>query len=69
MQDHLYKDFVKMEKDHSTVVDELKVAARNAEEAYNLEQMKVKKLQALAQSLERGASQDDAKKRLIELTK
>lgn len=47
MQDHLYKDFVKMENDHANVVDELKVGARNANEAFSAEQMKVKKLEAL----------------------
>ena len=68
MQDHLYKDFVKSEKDHSKVVDELKVATRQAEEASSLEQMKVKKLEALVQSLEK-ASPEDLKSQRIELTK
>ena len=32
MQDHLYKDFVKMEKEHSKVVEDLKTSARTAED-------------------------------------
>ena len=48
MQDHLYKDFVKMENDHAQVVDELKVGARNANEAFKAEQERAKKFEALA---------------------
>ena len=69
MQDHLYKDFVKMENDQAKIVDELKAATRSAEESANLEQVKVKKLEALVLSLEKGGSSEDAKTRLVELTK
>ena len=69
MQDHLYKDFVKMENDQAAIVDELKAATRTAEECANLEQIKVKKLEALVLSLEKGGSSEDAKTRLVELTK
>ena len=53
-----YKDFVKMETDHAKVVDELKAAARTAEEAQSYEATKVKKLEALVHNLESGASPD-----------
>jgi Ca2+-binding EF-hand superfamily protein len=69
MQDHLYKDHVAMESTHTKVVDDLKVAARNANEAFAAEQTKVKKLEALVQNLEKGVSTDDQKGRLVELTK
>lgn len=69
MQDHLYKDFVEMESNHAKVIDELKVGARNANEAFNVESMKVKSLEALVQNLEKNATSDDQKSRLIELTK
>ena len=69
MQDHLYKDYVDMEAGHAKVVEDLKVGARNANEAFGMEQMKVKKLEALVQNLEKGASTDEQKGRLVELTK
>jgi len=60
MQDHLYKDYVQMEQGHAKVVDELKIEARNAQEAFNMEQMKVKKLETLVANLEaRGTSNED----------
>ena len=69
MQDHLYKDFVKMEDDHAKVVEDRKLAAKNANEALSMEQMKVKRLEALGQGLEKAASSDDLKARLVEHTK
>jgi hypothetical protein len=45
MQDHLYKEFVEMESNHAKVIEELKVGARNANEAFNVESMKVKSLE------------------------
>ena len=69
MQDHLYKDFVKLEHDHAKVVEDRTLAAKNANEALNMEQMKVKRLEALGQGLEKAASSDDLKARLVEHTK
>jgi len=69
MQDHLYKDHVEAGAAHATVVEDLKVGARNANEALSAEQMKVKRLEALVQTLEKGASGDEQKGRLVELTK
>ena len=37
MQDHLYNDFTRMEKDHGLYVDRLKTEARDAIEALKAE--------------------------------
>lgn len=66
MQDHLYKDFVKMENDHAKQVDSLKVAASSAEAELALEKTKTDKLQKLCDTLDKGAP---TSARLIELTK
>jgi hypothetical protein len=60
MQDHLYKDYVDMEKSHAKVVDDLKVEARNSKEELTLTLEKVKKLETLVANLEaRGTSNED----------
>ena len=58
-----------MESDHAKVVDELKVGARNANEAFKAEQERAKKFEALAQGLEKAAAPEDLKARLVEHTK
>ena len=37
VQDHLYKDHVKMEREHEKAVEELKTSAKLAEESFALE--------------------------------
>ena len=54
MQDHLYKDFVSMEKEHAKKTESLKEAAMMAEESLNQEKMKTKRLETLVESLEKG---------------
>lgn len=69
MQDHLYKDYTRMEKEHGRIVDELKTTARKAEEAHIHEQIKVEKLEKLVETLEKSNLGNQEKARLIELTK
>jgi hypothetical protein len=68
VQDQLYKDFVKQERDYSTKKTELENTLRNTRDMLHEEQHKVKSLESAIQTLQRGDKQS-IENRLIELTK
>lgn len=67
VQDQLYKDYVKMDKEMHKAKEEGALKLRNVQDALHEEQRKGEKLTALVQQLQSGAGGDQA--RLIELTK
>lgn len=68
MQDHIYKDFIRMEKDHSKNVLSLENASRELQELLSNEQKKVHDLENLVKN-QRSEFGSEEKSRLIELTK
>lgn len=67
MQDHLYKDFVRMEDEHAKQTQTLVTAARSAEQELKLAEERAAKAGALQAQLGKGGAVEA--KRLVELTK
>lgn len=68
MQDHLYKDFVRMEDQHAAQTESLVKAAREAEQELKLANERTQKTEKSRDALLAKNSSVDAK-RLVELTK
>lgn len=66
MQDHLYKDFVKMEKENEELKKSATAKAQDAEEQLQAQRKKVQSLEDLVQQLERGSNTESTKE-LVEL--
>jgi hypothetical protein len=67
VQDQLYKDYVRGEKETHRLKEDNALAMRNVQAKYHEEQLKVANLEKLVQSL--GASAQGVNSRLIELSK
>ena len=69
MQDMLYRDFHHRETERQKIEDELKLATRQAREAFLAEERKVKKYEAALDAVNKPSNSEDSKARLVELTK
>lgn len=69
VQDQLYKDFVKAEREAFKAKDDANVKIRNVTDSLHEEQRKVQHLQELVNSFAQGVSQQSREARIIELTK
>jgi hypothetical protein len=69
MQDMLYKDFHLREEERKKIEEELKLATRQAREAFLAEERKVKKYEQALDAATKGASSDSDKTRMVEMTK
>jgi hypothetical protein len=69
MQDMLYKDFHLREEERQKIEEELKIATRQAREAFLAEERKVKKYEAALDAVNKPSNSEDSKARLVELTK
>lgn len=69
IQDQLYKDYVRSEKETHKLKEENSLAMRNIQSKYHEEQLKVTNLENVLQSLGAGQSSESINSRLIELSK
>lgn len=69
LQDHLYRDYAKLEKKNEELNKRAAQKAMDAEEELQIERSQVKKLNALVNQLQAQSSADANRKQVIELTK
>lgn len=69
LQDHLYRDYAKLEKKNEELNKRAAQKAMDAEEELQIERQKVRDLEGLVNQLGKQAGTDETKKKLIELTK
>lgn len=69
LQDHLYRDYAKLEKKNEELNKRAAQRAMDAEEELQIERQKVKDLETLVDQLQRQPGTDATKKQLTELTK